>query len=76
MINVIQLANIFHTLALICTTSQMQNALNDIESLNKERDNWKVQVESYITSLEAMLCMGNAKLEEKLHSMGVSSHGL
>ena len=75
MINVIQLANIFHTLALICTTSQMQNALNDIESLKKEGDDLKVQVESYITSLEAM-CMGKAKLEEKLHSMGVSSHGL
>ncbi|KAL7431569.1 hypothetical protein ACHAXH_001975 [Discostella pseudostelligera] len=50
---------------------EVQNALNDIESLRRERDELKTQVASYVKSLEAA-CMGKAILDEKLHSLGVS----
>jgi len=48
----------------------MQNALNEIESLKKERDELNAQVEAYGKSLES-LCMGKAALDEKMHSLGV-----
>ncbi|KAL7537322.1 hypothetical protein ACHAXR_010366 [Thalassiosira sp. AJA248-18] len=50
---------------------EMQNALNDIEALKKERDELKMQVESYVASLEAV-CIGKAQLEEKMHSLGIT----
>lgn len=49
----------------------MQNALNDIETLRRERDDLKAQVASYVKSLETA-CMGKAILDEKLHSLGIS----
>ncbi|KAL7552823.1 hypothetical protein ACHAWF_016073, partial [Thalassiosira exigua] len=51
---------------------EMQNALNDIEALKRERDELKAQVESYATSLEAA-CVEKAQLEERMHSLGMKS---
>jgi hypothetical protein len=48
----------------------MQNALNEIESLKKERDELNVQVEAYGKSLES-LCLGKVVLDEKMHLLGV-----
>ena len=50
---------------------EMQNALNDIESLKKERNELKDQVEAYVKSLEAM-CMAKAELEENMHTLGLN----
>lgn len=50
---------------------EVQNALNDIETLRRERDDLKAQVASYVKSLETA-CMGKAILDEKLHSLGIS----
>jgi len=47
---------------------EMQNALNDIESLKKERDDLKAQVEGYIVSLEAVV-LSKAEIEEEMHRM-------
>lgn len=47
---------------------EMQNALNDIEALKKERDDLKAQVQAYVKSLEAV-CMNKAELEEKMHNL-------
>ena len=65
-----------HPLIIICSSftdihSEVQNALNDIESLRRERDDLKAQVASYVKSLETA-CMGKAILDEKLHSLGIS----
>ena len=49
---------------------EVQNALNDIESLRRERDDLKAQVATYMKSLEAA-CMGKAVLDEKLHSLSI-----
>jgi len=51
---------------------EMQNALNDIESLKKEKDELTAQVESYAAALEAV-CIGKAELEEKLFSLKSNS---
>ena len=48
----------------------MQNALNEIESLKKERDELNAQVKAYGKSIES-LCMGNAVIVENMHSLGV-----
>lgn len=47
---------------------EMQNALNDIESLKKERDDLKAQVEGYVVSLEAVVS-AKAEIEEEMHRM-------
>jgi predicted nuclease with TOPRIM domain len=49
----------------------MQNALNEIESLKKERDELNAQVEAYGKSLEAV-CMEKAVLDEKIYYLGIA----
>jgi hypothetical protein len=48
----------------------MQNALNEIESLKKERDVLNAQVQACEKSHEAV-CMGKAVPDEKMHSLRV-----
>ena len=51
---------------------EMQNALNDIESLKKERDELKAQVQNYVKTIESM-CTGKANTGKanmgKMHSL-------
>ena len=49
---------------------EMQNALNDIEALKRERDELNERVQTYATTLESM-CARNVELED-LVGMGVS----
>jgi hypothetical protein len=48
----------------------MQNALNEIESLKKERNELNDQVEAYGKSLEAV-CVEKAIIDEKMHTLGM-----
>ncbi|KAL3811780.1 LOW QUALITY PROTEIN: hypothetical protein ACHAXA_004212 [Cyclostephanos tholiformis] len=49
---------------------EMQNALNEIESLKKERNELNDQVEAYGKSLEAV-CVEKAIIDEKMHTLGM-----
>eukprot|EP00578_Thalassiosira_sp_NH16_P006887 CAMPEP_0181117100 /NCGR_PEP_ID=MMETSP1071-20121207/22317_1 /TAXON_ID=35127 /ORGANISM="Thalassiosira sp., Strain NH16" /LENGTH=109 /DNA_ID=CAMNT_0023201415 /DNA_START=95 /DNA_END=424 /DNA_ORIENTATION=- len=49
---------------------EMQNALNDIDSLKKENDDLKARIAAYAASLEAA-CVGKGEIEERMHSLGI-----